>query len=154
MKLVPVDLAALVEREMSNFREPDQIRIESHVSPQTRVLGDETELSRVFQNLFENARRYGRNGDDQGARVLVSDARHGGGVTLTVRDHGAGVDPAKLHQLATPFYRGDVARTAATGAGLGLAIVDKAVQRMGGQLELLNANDGGLMVIIRLRKAA
>ncbi len=154
VKLMPVDLAALVEREMSNFREPNQIRIESRVSPQTIVLADETELSRVLQNLFENARRYGRNGDDQVARVEVSDARHGGGVTLTVRDHGSGVDPSKLHQLATPFYRGDVARTAATGAGLGLAIVDKAVQRMGGQLEMLNASGGGLLVNVRLRKAA
>jgi two-component system osmolarity sensor histidine kinase EnvZ len=38
----------------------------------------------------------------------------------------------KLSQLTTPFFRGDAARTAATGAGLGLAIVDKAMQRMGG----------------------
>ncbi len=75
-------------------------------------------------------------------------------MTLTVRDYGVGVDPAKLNQIATPFYRGDLARTAATGAGLGLAIVDKAVQRMGGQLELLNATDGGLMVNIQLKKAA
>ncbi len=39
VKLVPVDLAALVEREMANFREPDQIRIESRVSAQTACDG-------------------------------------------------------------------------------------------------------------------
>ncbi|WP_418314789.1 ATP-binding protein [Piscinibacter sakaiensis] len=153
VKLVPVSLAALVEREMTSFRDPGQIRIESTVSPQTRVLADETELSRVLQNLFENSRRYGRSGPDQIAEVRVSESRHAGGVTLTVRDFGSGVDPAKLNQIATPFYRGDTARTAATGAGLGLAIVDKAIQRMGGQLELLNASGGGLMVNIRLKKA-
>jgi two-component system osmolarity sensor histidine kinase EnvZ len=73
-------------------------------------------------------------------------------VTVIVRDHGKGVPPEKLAQLTTPFYRGDVARTSAGGAGLGLAIVEKSLQRMGGSLELANAPDGGLMANIRLRR--
>ena len=44
-------------------------------------------------------------------------------------------------------------RQAATGAGLGLAIVDKALQRMGGALELANAPGGGLVAHIKLRRA-
>jgi two-component system osmolarity sensor histidine kinase EnvZ len=74
-------------------------------------------------------------------------------VILSVRDHGPGAAPEKLGQLTTPFFRGDAARTAATGAGLGLAIVDKALHRMGGNLELANASDGGLVAHIRLKKA-
>jgi len=73
-------------------------------------------------------------------------------VLISVRDHGQGVDPKKIAQLTTPFFRGDTARTAATGAGLGLAIVEKAVQRMGGTLELANAPDGGLMAHVRLKR--
>ncbi len=61
--------------------------------------------------------------------------------------------PERLRQLTVPFYRGDAARTAATGAGLGLAIVDKAMQRMGGSLEIDNAEGGGLVVRLRLRRA-
>jgi two-component system, OmpR family, osmolarity sensor histidine kinase EnvZ len=72
---------------------------------------------------------------------------------VSVRDHGPGVPPEKLSQLTTPFFRGDVARTSATGAGLGLAIVDKAMQRMGGALELSNAPDGGLIAHLRLKRA-
>jgi two-component system, OmpR family, osmolarity sensor histidine kinase EnvZ len=74
-------------------------------------------------------------------------------VILSVRDFGSGVDPKKIGQLTTPFFRGDAARTAATGAGLGLAIVEKAVQRMGGTFEFGNANDGGFLVHIRLKRA-
>jgi two-component system osmolarity sensor histidine kinase EnvZ len=70
-----------------------------------------------------------------------------------VRDHGPGVAAEKLSQLTTPFFRGDAARTAATGAGLGLAIVDKAMQRLGGQVEVANAPEGGLVVHLRLRHA-
>ena len=116
------------------------------------VLADDVELGRVFQNLFENARRYGRSTDTGIARVVVSYARTGLWVIITVRDHGQGVDPKKLDQLTTPFFRGDAARTAATGAGLGLAIVEKAVQRMGGAFELANATDGGLLAHVRLKK--
>jgi len=152
-KLSPVHLSTVVDREMAAFRDTRQIRITSRVAIDTKVMADDTELGRVLQNLFENARRYGRSTDTGVARVLVSYARTGPWVILTVRDFGQGADQAKLAQLTTPFFRGDAARTAATGAGLGLAIVDKAVQRMGGTFELVNAPDGGLMAHIRLKKA-
>jgi len=152
-KLMPVHLSSVVDREMAAFRDTSQIRISSRVAIDTKVMADDIELGRVLQNLFENARRYGRSTDTGIARVHLSYARTGMWVILTVRDHGQGADPKKLAQLTTPFFRGDAARTAATGAGLGLAIVDKAVQRMGGTFELVNAPDGGLMAHIRLKKA-
>jgi two-component system osmolarity sensor histidine kinase EnvZ len=152
-KLVPVHVSSLVERELAAFRDPTQIRISSRVAIDTKVMADEVELGRVFQNLFENARRYGRSTDTGIARVQVSYARTGPWVILSVRDFGPGVAQEKLKQLTTPFFRGDAARTAATGAGLGLAIVEKAVQRMGGSFELANALDGGLVAHIRLKKA-
>ena len=153
VKLVPVHLSTLVDREMAGFRDPMQIRITSRVAIDTKVMADETELGRVFANLFENARRYGRSTDTGIARVAVTYARTGPWVIVSVRDHGPGVAPEKLKQLTTPFFRGDAARTAATGAGLGLAIVEKAVQRMGGSFEIANAADGGLVAHIRLKRA-
>ena len=153
VRLMPVNLLAVVEREMGAFRDTSQIRIRARVSPEVRVMADDTELGRVLQNLFENARRYGRSTDTGIANVSVSYARTSNSVILSVRDHGQGVDPKKIAQLTTPFFRGDAARTAATGAGLGLAIVEKAVQRMGGSLELSNAADGGLLAHVRLKRA-
>lgn len=149
----PVHVSQLIDREAAGFRDPTQIRIHSRVAIDLKVLADEIELGRVFSNLFENARRYGRNTDTGVAEVTISYARTGPWVIVSVRDTGPGVPPEKLSQLTTPFFRGDAARTAATGAGLGLAIVDKAMQRMGGSLELANAPDGGLMAHIRLRRA-
>jgi two-component system osmolarity sensor histidine kinase EnvZ len=153
VKLTPVHLSSLVDREIAAFRDPTQIRIVSRVAIDSKVMADDTELGRVLANLFENARRYGLSPDTGIAEVEVSYARTGPWVVLSVRDHGPGVPPEKLKQLSTPFFRGDAARTAATGAGLGLAIVEKAVQRMGGGLELANAPDGGLVIHLRLKKA-
>jgi two-component system, OmpR family, osmolarity sensor histidine kinase EnvZ len=153
VKLVPVHLSSVVDREMAAFRDPREIRIGSRVAIDTMVMADETELGRVLANLFENARRYGRSTDTGVARVQVSYARTGPWVILSVRDYGPGVPPEKLGQLTTPFFRGDAARTAATGAGLGLAIVEKTVTRMGGSFEVANAADGGLIARIRLKRA-
>ena len=148
-----VHVAQLIDREAAAFRDPSQIRIQSRVAIDLAVVADETELGRVFLNLFENARRYGRGTYTGVAEVTVSYVKTGPWIILSVRDQGPGVAPEKLPQLTTPFFRGDAARTAATGAGLGLAIVEKAMQRMGGSLELANAPDGGLVAHLRLRRA-
>ena len=153
LQLQALPLAELVEREAQGFRDPEQIRIRVSVPPELRVWADDTELGRVLLNLFENARRYG-HGPDEAARVEVSCIHNGPWVQLQVRDFGPGVPVDKLARLTTPFFRGDAARTAATGAGLGLAIVEKSVQRLGGQLAISNAEGGGLMTVIRLQKAA
>jgi len=152
--LHPVEMGPLVEREAARFRDPAQIRIESQVAPDLQVMADETELGRVLLNLFENARRYGRGTYSGLAEVSISSVRTGPWAIVSVRDRGPGVAPDKLAQITAPFFRGDSARTAATGAGLGLAIVEKAMQRMGGSLELANAPDGGLIAHLRLRRVA
>jgi two-component system, OmpR family, osmolarity sensor histidine kinase EnvZ len=152
-KVRPVDLAQIIEREAMAFRDTSQIRILLKLPQSLVVQGDEVELGRVFANLFENARRYGRTMDTGVAKVIVSHVQAGQDVIVTVRDHGPGVPPEKLVHLTTPFFRGDAARTAASGAGLGLAIVKKTLQRMGGTLDLANARDSGLIAHIRLKKA-
>ncbi len=152
-ELRPVHLAQLIEREALPFRDPREIRINARVAIDLAVMADDTELGRVFANLFENARRYGRSTDTGVATVTVGYAKTGPWVIVTVRDQGPGVAPEKLGQLTTPFFRGDAARTAASGAGLGLAIVEKSLQRMGGTLELANAPEGGLVVRLRLKQA-
>lgn len=150
---VPVDLSHVVEREAAAFRSTSQIQFALRLPAHLGVLGDDTELGRVFANLFENARRYGRTIETGVAKVKVSHVMAGDTVIVTVRDYGQGVAPEKLPHLTTPFYRGDAARTAATGAGLGLAVVKKALARIEGSLELANARDGGLVAHIRLRRA-
>ncbi|HYR25603.1 MAG TPA: ATP-binding protein, partial [Aquabacterium sp.] len=154
VELVPVNVSSVVDKAISQFRDTKRIRITAKLPIDTRVMADETELGRVLSNLFENARRYGRNTYTGVTNVDVSYTRAGTWVVLSVRDHGPGVATEKLAQLTTPFFRGDAARTAATGAGLGLAIVDKALHRMGGELELANAPGGGLVAHVKLKRAA
>jgi two-component system, OmpR family, osmolarity sensor histidine kinase EnvZ len=153
VELVAVHVSSVVDKAISQFRDTKRIRITAKLPIDTKVMADETELSRVLTNLFENARRYGRNTYTGVTNVDVSFTRSGPWVILSVRDHGPGVAAEKLSQLTTPFFRGDAARTAATGAGLGLAIVEKALQRMGGGFEIANAPGGGLVAHVRVKRA-
>jgi two-component system, OmpR family, osmolarity sensor histidine kinase EnvZ len=150
--LRPTNVSDTLAREAAVFRDPAQIKISQRVPPDVWVTADDTELGRVFLNLFENARRYGRGTYSGVAEVTVTSVKTGPWIIISVRDHGPGVAEEKLRQLTTPFFRGDAARTAATGAGLGLAIVEKAMQRMGGSLEIANAPDGGLVAHLRLKR--
>ena len=153
VQLLPLPLAELVQIAAMPFTVRDDMQVQIDVPPELRVLGDEVELSRVLGNLLENARRYGQTPGTGVTRVRIAATVRDQWVTLRVRDHGPGVAPDVLPSLTRPFFRGDSARTAATGAGLGLAIVAKMVQNMGGSLDLSNSPSGGLMAVIRLQQA-
>jgi two-component system osmolarity sensor histidine kinase EnvZ len=150
---MPVDLNALAERVVAGLVKSERLTLSLRVPEGLWVMADAVDLSRVLQNLLENAARYGRRAEQPASRVEVQALAEGQRVHLVVRDHGPGVPASQIDRLTIPFYRGDLARTEASGAGLGLSIVQKAVQRMGGQLHLRNAEGGGFEARITLRRA-
>ena len=151
--LATVSLNAVIDAAIYAMKGSDDIRITVDVADNMNVLADEVELLRVLSNLLENARRYGKTPETGIAMVDVAAKARNQWVLIKVRDHGLGVGPETLPKLTRPFFRGDAARTAATGAGLGLAIVEKTIQRMGGAFGLANTASGGLAAHIKLRRS-
>jgi len=151
-KLAPVVLADVVEACTFSYKNHTEVEIRIQLEDNLLVLADEVELGRIISNLLENARRYGKSADTGIARIQVAAISREKWVLIKIRDHGIGVAQEQLTNLTQPFYRGEAARTAANGAGLGLAIVDKTVQRMGGAFTLSNAASGGLSANIRLQR--
>lgn len=101
-------------------------------------------LRRAVRNLIENALHYGKR-----ARVTVE--RKGDEVLIRVDDDGPGIPRDQLDTVLKPFARLDTARQRNTsGLGLGLAIVQKAVDAEGGKLTLANRPEGGLRAEICL----
>lgn len=148
-----VHLADLARREAAAWRHAGDLHVLVDIPTDPVVMADPTELSRVFGNVFENARRYGMTPGKAAAEVEVRARREGGWTELVIEDRGRGVAPEALGRLTVPFYRGDESRSDARGAGLGLAIVEKIVRRLGGELELSNREEGGLRLRIHLRPA-
>lgn len=148
----PVNVLEVLNSCLAREINKPGLNVALRADPKHFVLGDSVELSRVFTNLIENARKYGQspNGEIYLEITVTSYHHH---VFIRFRDYGKGVAPAMLQQLTQPFFRGDTARTHATGAGLGLAIIEKIVRRLGGSLQLTNAEEGGLVCRIRLAQA-
>ncbi|MCA5924989.1 sensor histidine kinase [Curtobacterium oceanosedimentum] len=135
IQLAEVDLTGLVLDAVNDAHaaSPDHV-IEVDVPPEpVAVVGDAARLHQVIVNLVTNARTH----TPEGTRITVGLAPVDGGVDLTVRDTGQGIDPAFLPKLFERFARGDGSRSRAVGStGLGLAIVDAVVQAHGGHVEV------------------
>jgi two-component system osmolarity sensor histidine kinase EnvZ len=153
VQLKTVCLADVVESCLYSVKDDPELKIHVSLQDDPHVLADEVELARVLSNLIENARRYGKTPNTGVSVVEIAAKTRQEWVLLKVRDHGPGVPPESLSDLVKPFFRGDAARTHATGAGLGLSIVNKAVQRMGGMFVLANSSSGGLAAHIKLQRA-
>ena len=151
-QLAPLSLNAIIDAAVYAVADYTDLRVSVNLPGPITVLADEVELSRVIANLLENARRYGKTPETGIAMVDIAAKERDQWVLIKVRDHGTGVAPHALANLTKPFFRGDAARTAATGAGLGLAIVEKTVHRMGGVFTLANTSSGGLAAHIKLRR--
>lgn len=151
--LTPINLHAVISSCVYAVQDYGELMITMTVPKELNVLADEIELARVVSNLLENARRYAKSELTGIAQVDISAKGQEDWVLVELRDHGSGVPPEQLSNLTEPFFRGDSARTAAAGAGLGLSIVDKTVQRMGGTFALSNSPTGGLMAHIQLQRA-
>ena len=115
------------------------------------VYGDRDELIRLFENLVENALKYGASG----ARVEVTVGAEGPQDTRTavisVRDFGPGIPPEHLPRLTERFYRVDVvASRDQGGTGLGLAIVKHIVARHRGKLGIESQPGEGATFTVRI----
>ena len=116
------------------------------------VRGDRDELIRVFENLIENALKYGATGE----RVDITMARGTGPrgeeeAVVAVRDHGPGIAPEHIPRLTERFYRVDVADSRAQGGtGLGLALVKHILARHRGRLLIESTPGAGATFTIRL----
>ncbi len=109
-----------------------------------RVRGERVRLERAVMNLIDNAVKYAPDGPIE-VRVTADP----GEASVTVRDHGPGVDAVDLPHLFERFYRASSAR-AAPGAGLGLALVAQVAREHGGRAEVRVADGGGLEVLLML----
>jgi two-component system osmolarity sensor histidine kinase EnvZ len=144
-------LEELLERERSHTESLGGV-VDTAIESGVRARITALDLKRMVSNLIENARRYGRGQDGQlhlSARLLTE----GNILAIEVSDRGPGINPEDVERLLRPFSRGEAARTGVSGAGLGLAIVERLLKHVGGQLKLLPRDGGGLTARIELPKA-
>jgi two-component system OmpR family sensor kinase len=109
------------------------------------VLADQDHVRQAIANLVTNAVHH----TPPGSPIEVAARVAGGGATVEVHDHGAGLDEDAAAHAFDRFWRADGARTG-TGAGLGLAIVAGIAAEHGGEVTAANSPTGGAVFTLHL----
>lgn len=110
------------------------------------VLGDGGKLIRVFENLIQNAVRYGREG--KYLDIILGGTGHN--VEIQVANYGPAIPGAELPHIFERFFRVEKSRSHFTGgSGLGLAIAKSIIELHGGTIEA-KSRPGRTAFIIRL----
>jgi two-component system, OmpR family, phosphate regulon sensor histidine kinase PhoR len=151
----PVDLVPIVRQVADGLQTLARDRgVTVHVDAASamRVPGDRDELVRVFENLVENALKYGAAG--KRVEIGFSEGESPEGeqeARISVRDYGPGIAPEHVPRLTERFYRVDVRESRAQGGtGLGLALVKHILNRHHGRLLIESMPGAGATFTIYL----
>ena len=123
----PVDLSSIAYSVADSLRQTSPERnVRFDIRSNVRTVGDERLLRAVLENLMSNAWKFTRNQP----QARIEFGQNGG--AYYVRDNGAGFDPSHAAKMFRPFQRLHSAREF-EGTGIGLATVQKIVERHGGR---------------------
>jgi signal transduction histidine kinase len=138
-----VDLAGLVQSVCDDAAELG--RDVTYVGPfRVSFHGRPLALRRVFDNLIDNAVKYGERANV----ALVQTPKN---IVVTIRDDGPGIPSTEIERVFDPFNRVETSRNRETGGvGLGLAVVRSIVRGHGGEVTLSNLEKGGLCATVTL----
>lgn len=115
------------------------------------VHGEPVMLAAMIRNLIDNALRF----TPEGGKIDVAIYQDGAACILQIADTGPGISSDEVGRIFEPFFRGQ--RPEGDGVGLGLSIVKRIVDRLGGSIEAANIAEcgrTGLRVVIKLPAAA
>lgn len=111
-----------------------------------RILGDAGELTQVFQNLTDNALKYGQDG----GTVTLSCTVEGNNYLVSVHNTGDTIKPEALPHVFERFYRVAETKNKARGTGLGLAIVAQIVKHHDGKITVESSAEAGTTFTVSL----
>src|ERR1700688_5029378 len=154
----PVDLVPIVRQVVDGLETLARDRgvtVNVEAANALTILGDRDELVRLFENLVENALKYGAPGKRVDIKLAPGTTADGEPETqVAVRDYGPGIAPEHLPRLTERFYRVDVTESRAQGGtGLGLALVKHILNRHRGRLTIDSAPGAGATFTVHLPTA-
>jgi signal transduction histidine kinase len=149
----PVDIGNLTQQVVDLFQaEAHEKKISlslNKLSDDLVVQADAQRTEQVIANLVGNALRY----VPENGSVWLEASSDGGLVKLSVNDNGKGVPENDLPFIFERFWRKDKSRSRVSGGtGLGLAIAKQLIEAQGGKISARNLPEGGLQVLIELKK--
>lgn len=144
------ELLEELDREIAYARQRRGLSWATKVDPDAiRLQTDREKLKAVLKNLLTNAVKFTERGG-----VTVTAQRVVGEIEIAVQDTGIGIDPALLPVIFEPFRQGEPASTRRFGGvGLGLYVVRRLVERLGGSVAVESEPTKGSVFRVRIPDA-
>ena len=127
--------------------ERKDLQIETDIQEDVAIRSDEELLSLVWNNLFSNAVKF----TPEGGTVSLGLREEGEWVVVTVSDTGCGMKPETGKHIFEKFYQGDTSH-ATQGNGLGLALVKRVVDILGGEIGVRSVYGQGSTFTVKIRR--
>ncbi len=129
------------------FAQRKNITLKSRIKEGFLVLGEQSQLIRLFSNLLQNALQY----TPEGGTVILELNKQNRFAIINVKDTGIGIPPEQLPYIFDRFWRADKARSRREGGtGLGLAIVKAIAESHGGKISVTSDVNVGSCFQVRL----
>jgi signal transduction histidine kinase len=141
LKQEPLDVDILIRRLLSRRILPNNVEEDIGLQSGVKVLVDRTKLTRVIDNLINNA----VEAMPQGGRLTLETSVEGDDCVIMVCDDGEGISEEDLSMIFRPFFS-----TKETGMGLGLTYCKEVVEAHGGSIGVSSEKGVGTVVTIRL----
>lgn len=134
-------IQAVIAQTRLSSAEAD-VKVQSRIALNLPVIrGDSKKLRQIFSNLISNAIKFSNPGDMVTVSVAPNRER---GITVVIKDKGAGMTEEELHVAQTPFGQVDGGRDRMhEGTGLGLPIAKALTELHGGKLRLMSKKGEG-----------
>lgn len=148
----PAQVAEMIEAGLRSSRaalEKGRLEVERAIAPDLPVvLADSLALKHAFQNLVDNAIKYGTETSNW---IGIGAEHKDGQIEVTVADRGPGIPANEIPHLFDPFFRGRRAiQDQVHGTGLGLNLVKEIVVAHGGSIDVASEPGQGTRFIVRL----
>lgn len=129
--------------------EEKELEIETDLDEDVMICEDAELLSLVWNNLFSNAVKFSKHG----GKICISVKKDKNDIFVTVQDNGCGMEPEVGRHIFEKFYQGDTSH-ATKGNGLGLALVKRVIDIVGGDISVQSALGQGTTSGVRLEESA
>ena len=146
-----VDTAACIRDALQPLRHRiEQTNADVHVDVSHHVLATAFQMTRVFQNLLDNAIKY--RDVTRPLKIHVSSVREDAWISLSIRDNGLGISTTDHSRIFGAFERAN-GKTALPGHGLGLSECKRIVESFGGKIAVNSRPGEGTVFTLRLPAA-
>ncbi|MDQ3192638.1 MAG: PAS domain-containing sensor histidine kinase, partial [Bacteroidota bacterium] len=148
-KFEELDIAQIIDTIIESYqfsKAYENIKMKFNYAANAKIVSDPLSVKSIIQNIIDNAIKY-KNQQLAEAEILIETVDYKQGVLLSIYDNGVGIEEFQIKKIFEMFYRGN---TSSKGTGLGLYIVKKSLEKIGGTISVQSQINKGSKFLIYL----